>query len=84
MTVLQFAGIWDESASPIGHGNVSSMYGLDPCVLYPDVFVAGPNKRGSLGCAEIPTTPRPAIWCSLKIVLETIRQCDRVSCAHID
>ena len=59
MSALQFAGIWDESASfsaPVGHGNDSGMYGLYPCVLYPTRVYSGPNNHENLGCAEIPTT----------------------------
>ena len=89
MTALQFEGIWDESASlsaPIGHGNGCGMYGLDPCVLYPDVFVAGPNNHENLGCAEIPTTSRSAIWCSLKIALVSLFNDARIRtgqlCSH--
>ena len=75
MTALRLAVIWDESASlsaPIGLGNLSGMYGLDSYVFYPHAFVAGLNTHENLGCAEIPTTSRPAIWYSLKIALASL------------
>ena len=74
----KFAVIWDEPASfsaPIGHDNVSGMYGLDLYVLYPHVCVASPNKHENLGCAEIPATS----WSSPKIALSSLQRFDNMA-----
>ena len=87
MTALQFAAIWDESANlsaPIGHGNVSSMYGLDPCCSVSSRVCSGPQRSRKSRLRRNSNHLPAGHLVQSQIALasfSTMRQCEWISCA---